>query len=163
MYNYSTLENTTNKILYDTFLEAFQGFPIVSKANIEDFYILLKNNEYDPLISVGAFRGGSNELVAFALNSIRNVGDKRAAYIILTGTKPLYRRQSIMNNIFEKSKELLRQKKASFWFTEVLVTNVPALKFYQAQGFGIKNEVTTVVSTKAGNEQVLQYEIAITL
>lgn len=163
MYRYLTLENVTNELLCDTFLEAFQGFPILSKTDIDDFNTLLKSNEYDPVLSVGAFNADTNELVAFVLNSITNEENEPAAYSILTGTKPVYRRRGIASHLFKKSKEILRQKGVTRYCTEVLVNNVAALHFYQAQGFEIKNRVMTLVPSKEGAEQVLQYAIAASL
>lgn len=61
MYQYLTLENVSKALLYDTFLEAFQGFAIVSKSDMGDFYDLLENKIYDPAISVGAFCMNTNE------------------------------------------------------------------------------------------------------
>jgi ribosomal protein S18 acetylase RimI-like enzyme len=163
MYKYLTLENTSYQLLFDAFIESFQGFRIVAEATFEDFCTMLNNNGYDPAISIGAFTSDTGELAGFILNSMKELESKKTAYIILTGTKPLFRRQGLMKTIFRQIRQLLLDKKVKLYTTEVLLNNEPALKLYQSQGFTIKGEVTTVVTTSAGSRELIQYEMVLDL
>lgn len=163
MYQYTTLINISNSLLYDVFLEAFQGFRIVEEADRESFYKMLESNGYDPELSVGAFDADTNELVGFVLNSIKTIDHERKAYVILTATKPMFRRLGIMRSLMELVKNMLLKENVSVYFTEVLKDHTGALKLYEAVGFEVIKEVETIVSTKAGSRQVIQYEIAVKL
>lgn len=55
MIKYSTLENVSNKVLFETTMKTSNGGRITKEANLEMFSDMLKERDYDPAISVGAF------------------------------------------------------------------------------------------------------------
>jgi len=142
MYTYSSLENTSDEVLYQAFLDAFEDYPVTVNATLSLFQNMLQRRGYNPQISLGAFNKSDNALAGFVLNGYRMWGEKRTAYDILTGTVPLYRRQGITSTILEELKELLKQKNAEQYLTEVLKVNTTAFAAYKKQGFKIRRELS---------------------
>ncbi len=162
MIRYCTLENVSNKILFEAFMKSFQGFRITTETTYESFSEMLAERDYDATISIGAFDTETGELVSYVLNSILD-RDIKTAYDILTGTIPNYRRQGISRTIFEKMKILLQQNEVKVYTTEVLKTNPDALALYLSVGFAIKDEVVNVIRTPKGNREVYEYEIVMSI
>ena len=162
MIKYSTLENTTNRVLFDAFMQSFQGFRITTETTYESFCEMLEEQKYDPSISVGAFETETGELVSYVLNSILE-REEKTAYDILTGTIPDYRRMGLSKNIFKKVKSVLMQMGVKVYTTEVLKSNQGALELYLSIGFTIKGEVVKTIKTPQGNREVYEYEITMKL
>ena len=55
MIKYTTLENITNRVLFDAFMKSFQGFRITTETTYESFCEMLTEQKYDASISIGAF------------------------------------------------------------------------------------------------------------
>ncbi len=162
MIKYITLENVSNKILFEAFMQSFQGFRITTETTYESFSEMLAERNYDPKISIGAFDTETGELVSYVLNSIL-VKDVKTAYDILTGTIPNYRRRGISKTIFEKLKILLQQNGVMLYTTEVLKNNTGALELYLSVGFKIKDEVVNVIKTPKENREVYENEIVMSI
>ena len=162
MIAYRTLENITYRALFEAFQKSFTQSQTAKESTLESFQDMLLHQKYDPLLSIGAFDSESDTIVSFVLNS-RIPGHVDAAYDILTGTLPEYRRQGISKHIFQQIKDLLRQHKIRFYKTEVKRENAPAIKLYTSVGFTIKNEIITIVHTNTGQHTVEQYEIEMDL
>ena len=158
MLEYRTLENITYQALFEAFQKSFTQSQTAKESTLESFQDMLHQRKYNPLLSMGAFDSESDTLVSFVLNS-KIPGRVEAAYDILTGTLPEYRRQGISKHIFQQIKELLRQHKIRFYKTEVKRENTPAINLYTSVGFKIKNEITTIVHSHTGQRTVEQYEI----
>ncbi len=162
MIKYTTLENITNRVLFEAFMQSFQGFRITTETTYDSFCEMLAERKYDPSISVGAFETETGELVSYVLNSFLERGEK-TAYDILTGTIPDYRRRGISKNIFDKIKGVLIQKGVKEYTTEVLKSNPEALNLYLSVGFIVKGEVVNTIKTPKGNREVYEYEISMNL
>lgn len=162
MIRYSTLEDVSVEVLFNAFMQSFQGFRITTETTYESFSEMLTERNYDPAISIGAFDTETGELVSYVLNSILE-RDVKTAYDILTGTVPNYRRQGISRAIFEKMKILLRQNEVKLYTTEVLKTNDSAINLYLSVGFTIKDEVISIIKTPKGSREVYEYEIVMSL
>jgi len=158
MIEYSTMENVSKEVLFETFMKTADSFRIKDEVTLDMFCEMLSERDYDPAISVGAFDTETGELVSFVLNSILK-NDKKTAYDILTGTIPNYRRMGISRAIFGKVKVLLKEKQVELYTTEVKRNNTIAWNLYQSIGFEIKKEVVTIIKTPNGNREVEQYEI----
>lgn len=159
---YTTLENITNKVLFDAFMKSFQGFRITTETTYESFCEMLEEQKYDPSISIGAFDTETGELVSYVLNSFL-AREEKTAYDILTGTIPDYRRKGISKTIFEKVKRVLKQKDVIVYTTEVLKSNPGALELYLSVGFTINAEVVKTIKTPKGSREVCEYEIIMIL
>ena len=158
MIKYSTMENVSKDMLFETFMKTADGFQIKDEVNLNTFCEMLIEHDYDPTISVGAFDTETGKLVSFVLNSILK-NDMRTAYDILTGTIPDYRRKGISKAIFDKVKILLKERQVELYTTEVKRNNTIAWNLYQSIGFEIKKEIVTTIKTPKGIRQVEQYEI----
>ena len=162
MIKYTTLENITNRVLFDAFMKSFQGFRITTETTYESFCEMLAEQKYDASISIGAFDTETGELVSYVLNSILE-REEKTAYDILTGTIPNYRRRGISKTNFEKVKRVLKQKDVKVYTTEVLKSNPGALELYLSVGFTIKGEVVNTIKTPKGKREVYEYEITMKL
>jgi len=158
MVKYSTLENISKEVLFETFMKTADGFKMKEEVDLDMFCEMLVERDYDPAISIGAFDIDTEELVSFVLNSILKDNEK-VAYDILTGTVPEYRRMGIAREIFNKVKTLLKEKQIELYTTEVKRNNIIAWNLYQSIGFEIEKEVITTIKTSYGSRQVEQYEI----
>jgi len=132
------------------------------EVNLERFCEMLREQDYDPTISVGAFDTETGECVSLVLNSILKDKDK-TAYDIITCTIPEYRRRGIARTIFEKVKVLLRERGIEVYTTETKRDNLIAQSMYRSLGFEIKNEVVTTLKTLNGSRQVEQVEVVMKL
>ena len=161
MIKYSTLENVSNEVLFDTNWKTMSE-RLKKEVNLERFCEMLREQDYDPTISVGAFDTETGECVSLVLNSILKDKDK-TAYDIITCTIPEYRRRGIARTIFEKVKVLLRERGIEIYTTETKRDNVIAQSMYQSLGFEITNEVVTTLKTLNGSRQVEQVEVIMKL
>jgi len=161
MIKYSTLENVSNEVLFETNLKTMSE-RLKREVNLDMFCKMLREQDYDPTISVGAFDTDTGECVSLVLNSILKDKEK-TAYDIVTCTIPEYRRRGIARTIFEKVKVLLRERGIEIYTTETKRDNVIAQSMYRSLGFEITNEVVTTLKTLAGSRQVEQVEVVMKL
>jgi len=161
MIKYSTLENVSNEVLYETNLKTMSE-RLKKEVNLDRFCEMLREQDYDPTISVGAFDMETGECVSLVLNSILKDKEK-TAYDIITCTIPEYRRRGIARTIFEKVKVLLRERGIEIYTTETKRDNVIAQSMYRSLGFEITNEVVTTLKTLTGSRQVEQVEVVMKL
>ena len=149
--------------IYDLFMEAFEGFQITKECTLQLFREMLRSNDYHPLFSMGAFDGSTNKIIGFVLNNVKTINDKKTAYAILVATKPEYRRQNVMSQIFAEVLPILRREQVSIYYTETKRNNEPAINLYLKTGFHITRSVTTEVTTTNGIRQVEQVELLLNL
>ena len=161
MIKYSTLENVSNEVLFETNWKTMSE-RLKKEVNLERFCEMLREQDYDPTISVGAFDTETGECVSLVLNSILKDKEK-TAYDIITCTIPEYRRRGIARTIFEKVKVLLRERGIERYITETKRDNLIAQSMYRSLGFEIKNEVVTPLKTLNGSRQVEQVEVVMKL
>ncbi|MBE6883297.1 MAG: GNAT family N-acetyltransferase [Ruminococcaceae bacterium] len=161
MIKYSTLENVSNEVLFETNLKTMSE-RLKREVNLDMFCKMLREQDYDPTISVGAFDTDTGECVSLVLNSILKDKEK-TAYDIVTCTIPEYRRRGIARTIFEKVKVLLRERGIEIYTTETKRDNVIAQSMYQSLGFEITNEVVTTLKTLTGSRKVEQVEVVMKL
>ena len=135
----STLENVSNEVLFETNLKTMSE-RLKKEVNLDRFCEMLREQDYDPTISVGAFDTDTGECVSLVLNSILKDKEK-TAYDIITCTIPEYRRRGIARTIFEKVKVLLRERGIEIYTTETKRDNLIAQSMYRSLGFEIRNEI----------------------
>jgi len=161
MIKYSTLENVPNEVLFETNWKTMSD-RLKSEVNLDRFCEMLRECNYDPTISVGAFDTETGECVSLVLNSI--VKDKEnTAYDIVTCTIPEYRRRGIARAIFERVFVLLKEKGIETYTTETKRTNIIAQNMYQSLGFELTKEIDTTLKTPDGSRKVEQYEVVMKL
>ena len=161
MIKYSTLENVSNEVLFETNLKTMSE-RLKREVNLDMFCKMLREQDYDPTISVGAFDTDTGECVSLVLNSILKDKEK-TAYDIVTCTIPEYRRRGIARTIFENVKVLLRERGIEIYTTETKRDNVIAQSMYRSLGFEITDEVVTTLKTLTGSRQVEQVEVVMKL
>ena len=161
MITYSTLENVSNEVLFETNYKTMSE-RLKKEVNLNVFCEMLREQDYDPSISVGAFDTKTGECVGLVLNSILKDREK-TAYDIITCTIPEYRRMGIARTIFEKVRILLKERGIEIYTTETKRENVIAQSMYQSLGFEITNEVITTLKTLNGSRQVEQVEVVMKL
>ena len=144
MIKYSTLENVSNEVLFETNMKTASE-RLKKEVNLDMFCEMLREQDYDPTISVGAFDTDTGECVSLVLNSILKDKEK-TAYDIITCTIPEYRRRGI-----------------EMYTTETKRDNVIAQSMYRSLGFEITNEVVTTLKTLTGSRQVEQVEVVMKL
>lgn len=64
MIKYATLENVSTEVLFETTMKTANGGRITKEADLEMFSEMLKERDYDPTISVGAFDTETGEYVS---------------------------------------------------------------------------------------------------
>ena len=161
MIQYTTLENVSGEVLFETNWKTMSE-RLKKEVNLDSFCEMLREQDYDPTISVGAFDTETGECVSLVLNCIRKDKEK-TAYDIITCTIPEYRRRGIARTIFEKVKVLLKERGIEIYTTETKRDNIIAQSMYRSLGFEIKDEVVTTLKTLNGNRQVEQYEVVMKL
>jgi len=161
MITYTTLENVSGEVLFETNRKTMSE-RLKNEVNVDSFCEMLREQDYDPTISVGAFDTETGECVSLVLNSIRKDKEK-TAYDIITCTIPEYRRMGIARTIFEKVKVLLKERGIEIYTTETKRDNFIAQNMYRSLGFEIKGEVVTTLKTLNGSRQVEQYEVVMKL
>ena len=161
MITYTTLENVSGEVLFETNRKTMSE-RLKKEVDLDKFCEMLREHDYDPAISVGAFDTETGECVGLVLNSIRKDKEK-TAYDIITCTIPEYRRRGIARTIFEKVKVLLKERGIEIYTTETKRDNIIAQNMYWSLGFEITNEVVTTLKTLNGSRQVEQYEVVMKL
>ena len=161
MIKYSTLENVSNEVLFETNMKTASE-RLKKEVNLDMFCEMLREQDYDPTISVGAFDTDTGECVSLVLNSILKDKEK-TAYDIITCTIPEYRRRGIARTIFENVKVLLRERGIEIYTTETKRDNTIAQNMYRSLGFEITKEVVTILKTPYGSREVEQYELVMRL
>lgn len=163
MIVYSTLENVSEHILFEANLKTMDpNGRLIKEVDLNMFSEMLKEHDYDPSISMGAFDEETGECVGMVLNCILKDREK-TAYDIVTCTIPEYRRKGIARNIFENVKILLRERGIKRYITETKRTNTVAQNMYRALGFEIGSEVVTTLKTPNGSRQIEQVEVVMDL
>ena len=163
MYEYRTLEQLSPVVLYETFRTAYEGIPSIGGDSFKTFAQVLHNCGYLGEGSMGAFDKKTGRLVSFVLNSIYIYGGSSAAYNILTGTLPAYRRQGIAKELLHRIEELLCEHQVTVYTTEALQTNEAAVALFRSQGFRVIGELTTPVTDESGTREVSQYTLQLQL
>ena len=161
MIKYTTLENVSGEVLFETNWKTMSE-RLKKEVDLDKFCEMLREHDYDPTISVGAFDTDTGECVSLVLNSILKDKEK-TAYDIITCTIPEYRRRGIARTIFEKVKVLLKERGIEIYTTETKRDNIIAQNMYRSLGFEITNEVVTTLKTLNGSRQVEQYEVVMKL
>ena len=161
MITYTTLENVSGEVLFETNRKTMSE-RLKKEVDLDKFCEMLREHDYDPTISVGAFDTETGECVSLVLNCIRKDKEK-TAYDIITCTIPEYRRRGIARTIFEKVKVLLKERGIVIYTTETKRDNLIAQNMYRSLGFEIKGEVVTTLKTLNGSRQVEQYEVVMKL
>ena len=161
MIKYSTLENVSNEVLFETNMKTASE-RLKKEVNLDMFCEMLREQDYDPTISVGAFDTDTGECVSLVLNSILKDKEK-TAYDIITCTIPEYRRRGIARTIFENVKVLLRERGMEIYTTETKRDNTIAQNMYRSLGFEITKEVVTTLKTPNGSRDIEQYELVMKL
>ena len=161
MITYTTLENVSGEVLFETNRKTMSE-RLKKEVNVDSFCEMLREQDYDPTISVGAFDTETGECVSLVLNSILKDKEK-TAYDIITCTIPEYRRRGIARTIFENVKVLLRERGIEIYTTETKRDNIIAQNMYRSLGFEITNEVVTTLKTLNGSRQVEQVEVVMRL
>ena len=161
MIKYTTLENVSGEVLFETNRKTMSE-RLKKEVDLDKFCEMLREHDYDPTISVGAFDTETGECVSLVLNCIRKDKEK-TAYDIITCTIPEYRRRGIARTIFEKVKVLLKERGIVIYTTETKRDNLIAQNMYRSLGFEIKGEVVTTLKTLNGSRQVEQYEVVMKL
>ena len=162
MITYTTLENVSGEVLFETNRKTMSE-RLEKEVNVDSFCEMLREHDYDPAISVGAFDTETGECVSLVLNCILKDKEKKTAYDIITCTIPEYRRRGIARTIFEKVKVLLKERGIEIYTTETKRDNIIAQNMYRSLGFEITNEVVTTLKTLNGSRQVEQYEVVMKL
>ena len=163
MYEYRTLEQTSPVILYETFRTAYEGVPSIGGKNFRTFAQVLQNCGYLGEGSMGAFDKKTGRLVAFALNSVYIYGGSSAAYNIMTGTLPQYRRQGIARELLTRVESLLKDHQVTSYMSEALQTNEAAVALFRSRGFKIIGELSTPVTDDTGSHEISQYTLQLEL
>ena len=133
MIKYTTLENVSDKVLFETNWKTMSE-RLKKEVNPDSFSEMLREQGYDPTISVGAFDTATGECVGLVLNSILKDKEK-TAYDIITCTIPEYRRRGIARAIFEKVIVLLKERGIETYTTETKRDNLIAQSMYRSLGF----------------------------
>ena len=161
MITYTTLENVSGEVLFETNRKTMSE-RLKKEVDLDKFCEMLREQDYDPTISVGAFDTETGECVSLVLNCIRKDKEK-TAYDIITCTIPEYRRRGIARTVFEKVKILLKERGIEIYTTETKRDNVIAQSMYWSSGFEITDEVVTTLKTLTGSRQVEQVEVVMKL
>lgn len=111
--------------------DAFSDYAVPMHITDAQFAQMMVQRSLDPGLSVVAMVDG--EVAAFWLMGRR--GDR--AYLIVSGTRPAYRRQGLSKRLGDHVFRLVRESRADSITSEVISGNEKALALYRGLGFMI--------------------------
>lgn len=130
-----TLQNISNVDILDTFNEAFSDYIVPLKLSLAQLEGKVKSENLRPEISAGAFDNG--KLAGYILHGQNVIGNQLCAYNGGTGVIPGMRGQKLTMQMYQFILPVLKAKGFDKILLEVIDTNKPAIKVYEATGFKV--------------------------
>ena len=143
---FRTLQNITEKTLYEAFIDAFSGYAVKIDVTFAQFLEMISSRNFDPKYSIGCFIEG--QLAGFILCGIRNYGKVIIGYDIATGVVTNQQRKGIGKRILQELIEQLKENGVHYFRLEVLEKNITAINLYTNQGFNIIRKLECFESGK---------------
>ncbi|MCL2063893.1 MAG: GNAT family N-acetyltransferase [Candidatus Cloacimonetes bacterium] len=131
-YEFRNIENISNDDLATTWNSAFSDYIVpmnLTPKDIEDYLLV---TGVDKSLSYGAFYQGV--LVGLLLNSIDNFRGKKVAYDAMTGIVPEHRGKGLFSQLFEYTRNSLKNSGIKQYYLEVITTNEKAYSIYKKKG-----------------------------
>lgn len=155
------LTGTGTTTILTAFNEAFSDYVVPLKLTEEQLAGKFRRENINLELSVGAY--DRDQLTGFILHGLETRQNGVAAYNAATGVIPSHRGQRLTHRLYEAILPMLQAKGVKAVTLEVITTNTPALKIYQAMGFHIsrrllcyKGKVEFGDAPGSGNVHVLE-------
>jgi ribosomal protein S18 acetylase RimI-like enzyme len=144
----STLQPTSAEEIRHSFNEAFKEYfvPLYLSAQQMEQKLLVEG--FDSSISAGAF--DEEELGGFILHSTGLHAGKRTVYNSGTGIVAAYRRQGLVQEMYDYLLPLLKERGFEKSLLEVILENTIARRRYEAVGFKVVRELESFKGEAAG-------------
>lgn len=157
----ATLQNISTTILADTFNLAFSDYVLPFVLSAEQLELKLFSDLVDLHLSVGVYE--KDQLVAFMLTGVKQVGDATWYYNAGTGVIPSNRSTGLVDKMYDYLSGVLGSNTSKVLVLEVIKGNEKAIKAYNRQGYTIARTLNCfkgVPTTKEKQVQELRFEIA---
>lgn len=138
MHNFKTLDSVNNRVIYDSFIEAFSDYQIKLSLDYESFQDINRRRGLSTEISVAAFN--DTKIIGLILNGLRDWQGKLTCYDMGTGVLSEYRRRGVTSQMFHFVLSELKKKHVQQYLLEVLQENTAAIELYKKEGFQVTRE-----------------------
>ena len=138
MYDFRNLEGISFEDISDTWNLAFSDYIVPMNMTPEKVEAHFKVSGVDRARSFGAFC--EDRLVGLLLNSVDIFRGSKAAYDAMTGVVPGHRGKGLFSNLFEYTRNSLKNEGITHYYLEVITTNEKAASIYMKKGGKIERE-----------------------
>ena len=145
--NFRSLAYTDIETLLICFNDSFKDYFVPLQLTKEQLAGKIYAEAIDMKLSFGAFHNG--QLVAFILNGIDDIYNKKTAYNAGTGVLPGYRGQKLSMFLYIYLIDELKKNGIEKAILEVIDQNIAAIKTYERIGFAI---TASLISSKGKPE-----------
>lgn len=139
----------------DAFLVAFADYELT--LDKDTLAAMLKRRGANLALSFAAWAQG--RIVSFIINGIGRYNGRATAYDTGTGTVKEFRGLGLTDRIFNYSVDYLVKAGVEAYLLEVLTHNLPAVKIYTRQGFGIVRELDCYTADNGLIDGILQKKV----
>jgi len=143
MYEFRNLEDVSFEDLTNTWNLAFSDYIVpvdITPKKIETYF---KVAGVDISQSFGAFY--NDALIGLLINSVGTFRGKTVAYDAMTGIVPEHRGKGIFSQLFEYTKNSLKNNGIKHYYLEVITTNEKAYSIYKKKGGKVDREFSFLI------------------
>jgi len=132
VYEFRNLEKVGFEDVTNTWNVAFSDYIVPMNMTPEEVEAYFKISEVDKSQSFGAFN--KDTLVGLLINSVDTFRGGVAAYDAMTGIVPEHRGKGLFSQLFEYTKNSLKNNNIKHYYLEVITTNENAYSIYKKKG-----------------------------
>lgn len=143
-----TLSSTDVDALHECWCRAFSDYVVPLKVSPEELSVRLRQDSYQPSLSVGAFMEG--RMVGFWLSGFRIVDGKRTAYDAGTAVVKEAREKGISGKLYQAAQLRFTEEGVERYIIEVFKNNEVALAMYRKKGFVLDRVLEGFKGTNVG-------------
>jgi len=124
VYKFNNIENDSFENLTNTWNSVFSDYIVPMDMTSKDIEVYFKVTGVDRNHAYGAFYQGT--LVSLLINSIDLLRGEKVAYDTMTGIVPEHRGKGLFTQLFEFTKNSLKESAIKHYYLEVITTNEKA-------------------------------------
>lgn len=138
MYEFKNIEKISFEDITNTWNLAFSDYILPMDMTPESVEAYFKVSGVDKSQSYGAFY--NNVLVGLLVNSVNTFKGRVAAYDAMTGIVPEHRGKRLFSQLFEYTRNSLKNNGIAHYYLEVITTNESAYSIYKKKGGKVARE-----------------------